>query len=93
MLGRGAVLALIALLVAGTASAAGRLPQPLPANICVTPAGWCDLPVAAPLGYACTCLAADSTRVEGVTKFLGHVGPRSPYLRPHVRGTAPTPAR
>jgi hypothetical protein len=91
MLVRLAVLAFVALSFAASASAAGRVPPPMPANICVTPRGWCDLPgITAPLGYACVCLDADHVQVQGVTQRLAHTGPLSPYLRPTPTRAAPT---
>jgi hypothetical protein len=91
MFGRSLALACVALSFAGTVHAAGRVPPPLPGNICVTQVGWCDLPsLTAPIGYACVCLTADNAQVPGVTRHLAHTGPPSPYLRPHNTGTAPT---
>jgi hypothetical protein len=91
MLVRLAVPAFVALSFAASASAAGRVPPPMPANICVTPRGWCDLPgITAPLGYACVCLDAEHAQVQGVTQRLAHTGPLSPYLRPNPTRPAPT---
>jgi hypothetical protein len=94
MLGRSLALAAIALVLAGTAcSSAPPTPSPsqaIPANICVTDWGWCDLLPPAPIGYACGCLTAQNVPTRGIARFFPHTGTPSPYLRPHTTGLEPS---
>jgi hypothetical protein len=57
----------------------------VPANICSTEWGWCQLSTqTAPHGVACWCLTEQDQPVAGITRYWPYEGPPSPYLQPHV---------
>jgi hypothetical protein len=62
-----------------------RFGRAMPANICSTELGWCQLSSrTAPHGASCWCLTEEDTAVPGITRYWPYEGPPSPYVRPHV---------
>jgi hypothetical protein len=81
---RWGIAGLVMLAVAGTAGpAATQVVPSAPANICVTPIGWCHLPsITAPVAVACLCLTSQNTWIGGYSKFYPTTAEPSLYLRP-----------
>jgi hypothetical protein len=88
---RWPIAVLLALAVAGSASAQNFAPQPPArprpagpqATICSTDYGWCPIQTVAAPGGSCYCFVPPGTWLAGSARYWPYEGPVSPYLNPH----------